>query len=74
MYVVIFFGGIMNKKTECVFNGWTHLTEDEKKELVDAIKKYEDAGIVEKRRLKELVERSVHLGPLTSDVCPCCGR
>jgi hypothetical protein len=60
----------MTKKSELVFNGWLKLTESEKEEVLDEIKKYQNLGYIEKRAI---TERKIITGPI-GGTCPCCGR
>jgi hypothetical protein len=63
----------MNKKTEIVFRGFLELSVTERSELVDAINDYFKKDYLERRSVEEAY-KSVVLGPLSSNVCPCCGR
>jgi hypothetical protein len=61
----------LTRTAEYVFRGWLALTESEKAEVLEAIKKFQDLPYYEKQRV--LTERKVVTGPL-GHACPCCGR
>ena len=60
----------MTKKSELVFNGWLKLTDSEKEEVLEEIRKYQSLNYFEKRTI---TERKIITGPIDS-TCPCCGR
>jgi hypothetical protein len=65
----------MNNNVLLVLQGFLNLTDSEKEELVKQINKYNQTyGKAEfKRDIGDKV-KSVHLGPLGSGTCKCCGR
>lgn len=68
----------MNTKTKRVFQGFIQLTEAEKKDLLDEIKKYTDGTPTQKRviveaSLEDFRKSTVNFGPMPSG-CPCCGK
>lgn len=60
----------MTRNSELVFDGWLRLTENEKKEVLEEINKFQNLGYLEKRTI---IERKIVTGPIGS-ICPCCGR
>lgn len=70
----------MNDKTRRAFNVWLHLSVVEREELDRAIRQYQIKSPYEKQRsereLRESIEgaQKAHLGPLSSNICPYCGR
>jgi hypothetical protein len=54
-----------------VFNGWLALSEGEKAEVLEEIKKFQGLSFFEKQRI--LTERKIVTGPI-DQACPCCGR
>jgi uncharacterized protein YihD (DUF1040 family) len=66
----------MTDKTALVVHGFLKLTDSEKKEVIDELKKYYDIDSQKKIEMGAAyrVKRAgVILGP-TSGTCPCCGR
>lgn len=67
----------MNKKTALVLKGFIELSETEKAEAIDELKKY----LAGSRAIQESLSKSydsvkgsgVTFGPL-KESCPCCGR
>ena len=66
----------MTNKVKVVLKGFTELSDTEKKEFIDEIKKYLDKDRLEKGRINEILGDDVKriLGPTSMDHCPCCGR
>lgn len=63
----------MNRKTEAVFRGWVGLSEQERAELNEEIRKFGQSTEVRKREIRESLQK-VYLGPISDTGCPCCGR
>jgi hypothetical protein len=60
-----------------VFQGFTNLNYEERKEVLLAIKEYQDNVDREARKsmLRTFAQRAgVSLGPTGTGGCPCCGR
>ncbi len=57
-----------------VLNGYTNLTEDEKREFVRELNTYIESDAYQKRNIKTLLETRQNLGPTSNDHCTCCGR
>jgi hypothetical protein len=69
----------VNNKVSKVFWGWLNLTEGERQELDQTVRRYLQTTDSERRALRESVRDSVTklvTGPLGSGggSCPCCGR
>jgi hypothetical protein len=72
----------MTQKVNFVFNGWLQLSQSEKQELIEAIRKNasldEDNRKLEQRQFSQYIEKSLNesriLGPVSQDICTCCGR
>jgi hypothetical protein len=62
----------MNKQTKEVFFGYLRLSSEEKSELVKEMNKFINMDSDERISFKESF--SVHLGPVSDDICPCCGK
>ena len=66
----------MTNNLKTVLRGWTELSDSEKQEFQEEIRKYINKDFIEKRKygdaLGEEVERIV--GPTVQHGCPCCGR
>jgi hypothetical protein len=66
----------MNNKTTRVFNGWLHLSLDERREFDEALRQYRASTDYQQRNLREATEGIVtkmQTGPL-GETCRCCGR
>jgi hypothetical protein len=65
----------MNNKTNKVFWGWLNLTDGERQELQEAIRRFNTATDSDRRELRESVAKVI-TGPLGTGGggCPCCGR
>lgn len=63
----------MNKRTGLVFKGFLELTTSEKSDLIKAMNDYLERSTEERTELAEEYKR-VSLGPLSREVCPCCGK
>jgi hypothetical protein len=59
----------MDKKARLVVKGYYVLNKSQQKEVADAIKDYDQRGIVN----EEIKKTEVGMGP-TGTTCPCCGR
>lgn len=66
----------MTNKVEIVFKGFIELTETEKQEFLEEVRKYMGKSYFEKGRIDEDINTNVRriLGPTSSAHCPCCGR
>ena len=66
----------MTNKVKVVLKGFTELSDLEKQELIDEIRKYINKDRFEKGLLNESLGDEVRriLGPTSLDHCPCCGR
>lgn len=54
---------------------FSKLSDDEKTEVYNWMKDYMALYNFEKpRKLNEIIEKSLNLGPLNSNVCPYCGK
>ena len=62
----------MNKEVKKLLIGYFKLTEDQKKELMEAIHEKQNLTLNEQRKYSGELQRS--LGPTSSNTCPCCGR
>lgn len=62
----------MNRRTRRVFKGFQALDRAEREELLAAMKEHMDKPKLQQVTIEE--EIKADLGPLTQDVCPCCGR
>ncbi|MHA2217635.1 MAG: hypothetical protein ACXACY_17000 [Candidatus Hodarchaeales archaeon] len=62
----------MIKNSELVFIGWLKLTDSEKEEVLEEIKKFQSLTYYEQRSLTEK-KTEISTGPL-GGICPCCGR
>ncbi len=62
----------MNKKTFKVLKGYSELSFDEKKEIREQIEKYDGTTFDKRDSIIKALNESV--GPLDSNVCPCCGK
>jgi hypothetical protein len=64
----------MSQKSDAVLNGLMELNEEERKEVLEALRNYEQQYTESaKRSAREDVHAKVSLGPLTGG-CPCCGK
>ena len=61
----------MNERVKRVFNGWLNLTDSEKEELLEEIKKFQQEDRDEQQIILE--KAGVVTGPIGGR-CPCCGR
>ncbi|HUX59546.1 MAG TPA: hypothetical protein VMV77_21415 [Bacteroidales bacterium] len=66
----------MTNKVKIVLKGFVELTDVEKKEFLDEIKKYLDKNTIEKGIMNESLGDDVKriLGPTSTNHCPCCGK
>lgn len=62
----------MDAKTARVLQGILSLTQEQRRQLMDAWQRYERGSYEERKRLSESYR--VILGPATPEGCPCCGR
>ena len=62
----------MNDKTRHVFRGWLSLSDSEKSDFDDQVRRFKFGTGQEQRNLRESVTK-VASGPL-HEGCPCCGR
>lgn len=62
----------MTKNSELVFIGWLKLTDSEKEEILEEIRKFQSLTYHEK---SSLIEKKTEIitGPI-GGACPCCGR
>ena len=65
----------MNKRPELVFRGFLVLSDSDKSEFIEALLDYGKQSQYKQIELAEVYKsRRIVLGPLSGDVCPCCGR
>jgi len=66
----------MTNNSTIIFNGFLNLTGEEKKEVLQQIENYYKKETPEKRQInEEFQERTKRImGPLSSAVCPACGK
>jgi hypothetical protein len=67
----------VNRKMLYVLRGFANLNYEERAEVFNAIKEYQDNIDSEKRKilLESFAERAgVALGPIGGGGCPCCGK
>jgi hypothetical protein len=64
----------MDRQTEQVFRGFLRLTPKQKQDLIDAISDYLKQPITKQHELEEGYTKRADLGPLSSNICRCCGR
>ena len=62
----------MNEKIERIKLIYSELGIEERKEIREFIREYEDVFYDDKKKMKEDLRKS--LGPLSSAICPYCGR
>ncbi|MBL1233356.1 MAG: hypothetical protein COA31_011610 [Flavobacteriales bacterium] len=62
----------MNKKTLKVLKGYSELDYNERVEIREQIKKYEETEFAKRDTIIKALNESV--GPLDSNNCPCCGK
>lgn len=62
----------MNDKTKQVLIGWASLSESERHDLEEEIRRYRTKTLTEQEDFRKGLTR-VTVGPLGS-TCPCCGR
>ena len=63
----------MNENVYKVLNGFMKLTDAEKTLFITELNKYQQAGLIEKQNLREIVRIKCSVGPKNS-ICTCCGR
>ena len=66
----------MTDKAGTVLVGYFRLSSSDRREILEEIRRHERASSFEQRRLVEAFTKKYGavLGPLDSDVCPCCGK
>lgn len=66
----------MTNKVKIVVKGFIELSDTEKKDFIDEIKKYIGKNIHEQIKLRKSFSGDVKriLGPTSMDNCPCCGK
>ena len=64
----------MDIQTEQVFKGFLGLTPTQRRDLIEAINSYNKETVTIQKQLEERYIKRVDLGPLSSNVCKCCGR
>lgn len=64
----------MDTQTDQVFRGFLGLTQTQKQELIKAINDYYKETVTVQKQLEERYLKRFDLGPLSSNVCKCCGR
>lgn len=66
----------MTNKAKIVLKGFLDLSESEKEDFLNELKKYLNKDRIEKGLMNEQLGDEVRriLGPTSSDNCPCCGR
>lgn len=67
----------MNSKTQLVYAGLLGLTVREWEDLTEAIDRYNALPEYEKQKeftVNRESAQKAHLGPMSSNSCPCCGR
>ena len=62
----------MDKKVYRVIKGYSELSYEQRKEVREQIKEFEEEEFSKRKYLIESLQKS--LGPVSQDVCPCCGR
>ena len=62
----------MTKDADLVFMGWLRLSDNEKGDVLEEIRKFQSLGYLDKRTLIEK-KAEIITGPVGL-VCPCCGR
>jgi len=65
----------MTKNTARVLQGYIALSPTEQQEFITELNAYVSAPAPKKVTLSESVKKTaIHLGPLNSGVCGCCGK
>lgn len=66
----------MTDKVKIVLKGFSELTETEKQEFIEEVRKYINKNYIEKGIMNENLGDDVRriLGPTSSNHCPCCGK
>jgi hypothetical protein len=65
----------MSVKSDKLKSGYAELSDSEKAEVRDFIKKYDEAGPLTKSALLEQTRTfSKSAGPRDQNACPCCGK
>jgi len=62
----------MDEKVYRVIKGYSELSSEQRKEVREQIEKFEREEFGKRKFLIESLQKS--LGPVSQDVCPCCGR
>ena len=62
----------MDKKIYRILKGYSKLDYSQRKEFREKIKEYEESELDKRKSLLEAIQKS--LGPVSQDVCDCCGK
>ena len=61
----------MDKNVYRVINGYSKLSYEQRKEVRGRIDEYEKAELDKRRPLMESLQKSLSLGPISQEPCPC---
>jgi len=64
----------MTDKGKKVVKGFTELADDERKEVIEFLKKYMQGDYFEKSRMFTNLGESRTVGVTSQNSCPCCGK
>jgi hypothetical protein len=67
----------MTQKSNLVIGGWLELTDQEKREVLDAINEYYGATFSQRSALHQKSFSERNLGPVSAlggSICPCCHK
>lgn len=64
----------MTIEQKMVLNGLMNLSSDERDEVIEIVKKIDNITLPEQRTFSKSLRESYKLGPLSSVVCPSCGK
>lgn len=64
----------MTEKAKKVVKGFTELTEDDRKEVLEFLKKYMQGDYFEKFKMFNNLNESRTVGVTSQNSCPCCGK
>ena len=64
----------MTETAKKVVKGFTELTEDDRKEVMEFLKKYTQGDYFEKSKMFSSLNESRTVGVTSQNNCPCCGK
>lgn len=64
----------MATKTEALIQVWLQLSASERDEVYHWLDNFQRADYLKSRELLESIQRKANLGPLSSTICPLCGK